>query len=37
MGLRMRRSPLGLLDMNALRTTSEAIRVVARRRRSRFV
>ena len=35
--LRMRRSPLGLLDANALRTTSEAIGMVPWRRGGWFV
>ena len=37
MGLGMRRGPLGFLGMDALRTTSEAIGMVARRRGSWFV
>ena len=37
MGLRMRRSSLGFLDTNALRTTSDAIRMVAWRRGSWFI
>ena len=38
MRLRMRRSSLGLLDMNALRVTPEGvIRMIARRRGRQFI